>query len=113
MLCFSRCRGVWEQGSTARPHQRQGCGQQAGCVAAAELSVVQAGGQGPGPHPCCCQAERAPLRLAARQAIKHLERVLDISREMGDYVGDADAYGVIADIYTDLGEWGGGGRVCA
>ncbi len=24
---------------------------------------------------------------------------------MGDYVGDADAYGVIADIYTDLGEF--------
>ena len=39
------------------------------------------------------------------QAIKHLERVLDISREMGDFVGDADAYGTIADIYTDLGEF--------
>lgn len=40
-----------------------------------------------------------------RQAIAHLERVLDISRTIGDYVGDADAYGTIADLYTDLGEF--------
>ena len=40
-----------------------------------------------------------------RQAIKHLERVLEISDEIGDHVGDADAYGVIADIYTDIGEF--------
>jgi tetratricopeptide (TPR) repeat protein len=40
-----------------------------------------------------------------RQAIKHLERVLEISKETGDHVGDADAYGVIADIYTDIGEF--------
>lgn len=37
-------------------------------------------------------------------AIKHLQRVLEISREMGDHVGDADAYGTIADIYTDMGD---------
>lgn len=40
-----------------------------------------------------------------RQAIKYLERVLEISGETGDHVGDADAYGVIADIYTDIGEF--------
>ncbi|KAG7672640.1 putative Protein FLUORESCENT IN BLUE LIGHT, chloroplastic [Nannochloris sp. 'desiccata'] len=40
-----------------------------------------------------------------RQAIKYLERVLEISSETGDHVGDADAYGVIADIYTDIGEF--------
>jgi hypothetical protein len=31
-----------------------------------------------------------------RQAVKHLERVLYISREIRDFVGDADAYGTIA-----------------
>jgi len=40
-----------------------------------------------------------------RQAIKYLERVLEISGETGDHVGDTDAYGVIADIYTDIGEF--------
>ena len=40
-----------------------------------------------------------------RQAIKYLERVLEISGIVGDHVGDADAYGVIADIYTDIGEF--------
>lgn len=40
-----------------------------------------------------------------RQSIKYLERVLEISDEIGDHVGDADAYGVIADIYTDIGEF--------
>lgn len=39
------------------------------------------------------------------QAIKHLERVLEISSEIGDHVGDADAYGTIADVYTELGEF--------
>ncbi len=29
-------------------------------------------------------------------AIQHLKRVLEISQEMGDYVGDADAFGTIA-----------------
>lgn len=38
-------------------------------------------------------------------AISHLERVLEISNEMGDHVGDADAYGTIADIYTDMGDF--------
>jgi tetratricopeptide (TPR) repeat protein len=40
-----------------------------------------------------------------RAAIRHLERVLEISAELGDSVGDADAYGTIADVYTDLGEF--------
>lgn len=39
------------------------------------------------------------------QAIKHLERVLEISSEIRDHVGDADAYGTIADVYTELGEF--------
>jgi tetratricopeptide (TPR) repeat protein len=49
----------------------------------------------------------AASRLAGqnRQAIKYLERVLEISGETGDHVGDADAFGVIADIYTDIGEF--------
>lgn len=38
-------------------------------------------------------------------AISHLQRVLEISTEMGDHVGDADAYGTIADIYTDMGDF--------
>jgi tetratricopeptide (TPR) repeat protein len=38
-------------------------------------------------------------------AIKYLLQVLDISKEIGDYVGDADAFGTIADIYTDMGEF--------
>jgi tetratricopeptide (TPR) repeat protein len=43
--------------------------------------------------------------LPIYQAVKYLERVLEISKEIGDYVGDADAYGTIADIYTDMGEF--------
>lgn len=39
------------------------------------------------------------------QSIEYLERVLEISREIGDHVGDADAYGTIADIYTEMGEF--------
>ena len=56
-------------------------------------------------------AHLRPDRLyAAKQgqyqtAISHLKRVLEISKEMGDHVGDADAYGVIADIYTDLNDF--------
>lgn len=38
-------------------------------------------------------------------AIKHLERVLKLSDSMKEFTGDADAYGSIADIYTDLGEF--------
>lgn len=37
-------------------------------------------------------------------AIKHLERVLDISKEINEYTGDADAFGTIADCYTDMGD---------
>ena len=33
-------------------------------------------------------------------AISHLKRVLEISREMADHVGDADAYGTIAGMPT-------------
>ncbi|EFJ39514.1 hypothetical protein VOLCADRAFT_100877 [Volvox carteri f. nagariensis] len=59
------------------------------------------------------QERRAQRGLAAscrlthqyRQAIKHLERVLEISREIGEYTGDADAYGTMADCYTDMGEF--------
>lgn len=39
-----------------------------------------------------------------QSAINHLQRVLEISGEMGDHVGDADAFGTIADIYTDMGD---------
>lgn len=40
-----------------------------------------------------------------RAAIQHLLRVLEISKEMSDTVGDADAYGTIADIYTEMGNF--------
>ena len=40
-----------------------------------------------------------------RTAIQHLQRVLEISSEMEDHVGDADAYGTIADIYTEMGHF--------
>ena len=40
-----------------------------------------------------------------RAAIQHLTRVLEISKEMDDHVGDADAYGTIADIYTEMGQF--------
>lgn len=45
------------------------------------------------------------LNGESRAAIKYLCRVLEISKEIGDFVGDADAYGTIADIYTDMGEF--------
>lgn len=38
-------------------------------------------------------------------AIKYLKQVLKISEEMKEYTGDADAYGSIADIYADMGEF--------
>ena len=38
-------------------------------------------------------------------AVSHLERVLEISKEIDDHVGDADAHGTIADIYTDMGKF--------
>lgn len=40
-----------------------------------------------------------------RAAIQHLMRVLEISDQMGDTVGDADAFGTIADIYTEMGNF--------
>lgn len=40
-----------------------------------------------------------------RAAVQHLTRVLEISKEMDDHVGDADAYGTIADIYTEMGQF--------
>ncbi|CAL8461848.1 g1379 [Coccomyxa elongata] len=60
-----------------------------------------------------CQERRATRGLAAaarlqgqhRAAIQHLLRVLEISKEMKDTVGDADAYGTIADIYTEMGNF--------
>jgi len=50
-------------------------------------------------------AAAARLQGQYRTAIKHLERVLEISREMREYTGDADAYGTVADCYTDMGEF--------
>ncbi|MEW5305546.1 MAG: hypothetical protein WDW36_008079 [Sanguina aurantia] len=50
-------------------------------------------------------AAAARLTKQYAMAIKHLERVLTISQEMQEYTGDADAYGTIADCYTDLGEF--------
>lgn len=38
-----------------------------------------------------------------RASIAHLERVLSLSRAHGDTVGDSDALGTIADMYTELG----------
>ncbi|WIA15256.1 hypothetical protein OEZ85_001928 [Tetradesmus obliquus] len=50
-------------------------------------------------------AAAARLQGQYRNAIKHLERVLEISQQMREYTGDADAYGTIADCYTDLDEF--------
>lgn len=50
-------------------------------------------------------AAAARLQGQYRSAIKHLERVLEVSREMNEFTGDADAYGTIADCYTDLGDF--------
>ncbi|PRW56470.1 FLU chloroplast alternative spliced version l-FLP [Chlorella sorokiniana] len=50
-------------------------------------------------------AAAARMQGQLRQAVKHLERVLEISRDIREHVGDADAYGTIADIYTDLGDF--------
>ena len=49
----------------------------------------------------------ASLRLLGqhKQAIKYFERILEISKEMGEFTGDSDAFGSIADCYTDLGEF--------
>ncbi|GBF92346.1 hypothetical protein Rsub_05548 [Raphidocelis subcapitata] len=50
-------------------------------------------------------AAAARLQGQYRAAIKHLERVLEISREMAEFTGDADAYGTIADCWTELGDF--------
>lgn len=34
-----------------------------------------------------------------------MERVLEISQDMREYTGDADAYGTIADCLADMGEF--------
>lgn len=55
---------------------------------------------------CLCQGHHHRWsQKQHRTAIKHLERVLELSSEIGDRVGDADAYGTIADIYTEIGEF--------
>jgi tetratricopeptide (TPR) repeat protein len=50
-------------------------------------------------------AASARMQGNNQMAIKHLESVLSLSNEMGDYTGDADAYGSIADIYADMGQF--------
>lgn len=40
-----------------------------------------------------------------QSAIKHLKSVLALSETMKEYMGDADAYGSIADIYADMGDF--------
>lgn len=50
-------------------------------------------------------AAAARLQHQYKPAIKYLERVLEISKAMNEYTGDADAYGTIADCYTDMGEF--------
>eukprot|EP00889_Picochlorum_renovo_P001431 jgi/Picre1/28461/NNA_003865.t1 len=49
----------------------------------------------------------AANRLMGRyqQAIDYLGKVLEISDDTGDHIGDVDAYGTIADIYTEMGEF--------
>ena len=80
--------------------------QGAGALVRFERALMLAEGLGDSVH-----EKRAVRGLAAsarllgdrRAAIAHLQRVLAISREQGDYVGDADACGNIADLYTELG----------
>ena len=50
-------------------------------------------------------AAAARLQGQHKSAIEHLKQVLKLSKQMDDHVGDADAYGTIADSYTDLGEF--------
>ena len=37
-------------------------------------------------------------------AIRHLERVLEMSKEMNDFTGDTDALGTLADLYSEAGD---------
>lgn len=39
-----------------------------------------------------------------REAIKYHSMVLDISKKQGEDSGNTEAYGAIADCYTELGE---------
>ncbi len=57
------------------------------------------------PCPLPQALSHAPRQGQHRTAIQHLQRVLEISGAMGDHVGDADAYGTIADIYTEIGHF--------
>lgn len=50
-------------------------------------------------------AAAARLNGDRRGAIGHLRRVLALSNEAGEHVGDADACGNIADLYTELGQF--------
>lgn len=50
-------------------------------------------------------AAAARLQGQYKAAVQHLESVLKLSSQMDDHVGDADAYGTIADIYTDMGDF--------
>ncbi|KAL3132430.1 hypothetical protein ABBQ32_008988 [Trebouxia sp. C0010 RCD-2024] len=50
-------------------------------------------------------AAAARLQGQYKAAVHHLENVLKLSSQMQDNVGDADAYGTIADIYTDMGDF--------
>jgi tetratricopeptide (TPR) repeat protein len=59
--------------------------------------------------PALCLANRLPADIAPsvcwQQAIDYLGKVLEISDDTGDHIGDVDAYGTIADIYTEMGEF--------
>ncbi|CAG9461586.1 unnamed protein product [Pedinophyceae sp. YPF-701] len=50
-------------------------------------------------------AAAARIQGKYKDGIEYLEGVLRISGEIQDYVGDADAYGTIADLYTELGDY--------
>ncbi|KAK9843024.1 hypothetical protein WJX74_005765 [Apatococcus lobatus] len=50
-------------------------------------------------------AAASRLQGQYKAAIGHLQRVLSISDEINDEVGNADAFGTIADIYTDMGNF--------
>ena len=43
-------------------------------------------------------------------AITMLERVLEISKDLDEFTGDADALGTIADLYTELGDYERAGK---
>eukprot|EP01024_Parvocaulis_polyphysoides_P069251 TRINITY_DN846_c1_g1_i1.p1 TRINITY_DN846_c1_g1~~TRINITY_DN846_c1_g1_i1.p1 ORF type:complete len:334 (+),score=56.08 TRINITY_DN846_c1_g1_i1:1441-2442(+) len=50
-------------------------------------------------------AAAAKMQGQFRSALKHLERVLQLSKELNEYTGDADAYGSMADIYAELNDF--------